>query len=104
MTSFSNLLRTTVAAILGVLSMGAPAISLAQEKPAPNVQPAPTTVPGRPDIPNAEVAKTLRGVPQPHRDETPGELFPFSGSATDPGLESPGKCLKSLPNHPLGGW
>ena len=54
-----------VAAILGVLSMGAPAISLSQEKPAPNVQPAPTTVPGRPDIPNAEVAKTLRGVPQP---------------------------------------
>ena len=65
MTSFPNLLRTTVAAILGVLSMGAPAISLSQEKPAPNVQPAPTTVPGRPDIPNAEVAKTLRGVPQP---------------------------------------
>ncbi|MEO6163317.1 MAG: sorbosone dehydrogenase family protein, partial [Candidatus Binatia bacterium] len=27
--------------------------------------PAPTTVPGRPDIPNAEVAKTLRGVPAP---------------------------------------
>jgi glucose/arabinose dehydrogenase len=35
------------------------------EKPAPNIQPAPTTVPGRPDIPNAEVAKTLRGVPAP---------------------------------------
>ena len=35
------------------------------EKPAPNVQPAPTTVPGRPDIPNAEVAKQLRGVPAP---------------------------------------
>ena len=36
-----------------------------REKPAPNVQPAPTTVPGRPDIPNAEVWKKLRGVPAP---------------------------------------
>lgn len=35
------------------------------EKPAPNVQPMPTLVPGRPDIPNAEVAKQLRGIPAP---------------------------------------
>jgi glucose/arabinose dehydrogenase len=35
------------------------------EKPAPNVQPMPTTVPGRPDIPNAELQKQLRGVPAP---------------------------------------
>jgi glucose/arabinose dehydrogenase len=34
-------------------------------KPAPILQPQPTTVPGRPDIPNAEVAKKLRGVPAP---------------------------------------
>ena len=33
--------------------------------PMPIVQPQPTTVPGRPDIPNAEVATQLRGVPPP---------------------------------------
>ena len=31
-------------------------------KPLPTLQPQPTTVPGRPDIPNAEVAKQLRNV------------------------------------------
>ena len=31
-------------------------------KPLPTLQPEPTTVPGRPDIPNAEVAKQLRNV------------------------------------------
>jgi glucose/arabinose dehydrogenase len=31
----------------------------------PIMQPQPTTVPGRPDIPNAEVATQLRGVPPP---------------------------------------
>ncbi|HEV8724581.1 MAG TPA: hypothetical protein VGW77_28520 [Candidatus Binatia bacterium] len=31
-------------------------------KPMPTLQPQPTTVPGRPDIPNAEVAKQLRNV------------------------------------------
>ena len=36
----------------------APAVS----KPIPPVQPQPTTVPGRPDIPNAEVAKQLANV------------------------------------------
>jgi glucose/arabinose dehydrogenase len=51
--------------IVGTLSFATLAISLAQEKPAPHVIPAPTTVPGRSDIPNAEVAKTLRGVPAP---------------------------------------
>ena len=48
------------------------------EKPAPNVQPAPTTVPGRPDIPNAEVAKQLRGVPSPPFP-TPSEKLQVSG-------------------------
>jgi glucose/arabinose dehydrogenase len=33
--------------------------------PLPIWQPAPTTVPNRPDIPNAEVGQQLRGVPQP---------------------------------------
>ncbi len=35
------------------------------EKPLPPVQSQPSTVPGRPDIPNAEVATKLRGIPQP---------------------------------------
>ncbi len=39
----------------------APAASDAS-KPMPSQQPQPTTVPGRPDIPNAEVAKQLRNV------------------------------------------
>jgi glucose/arabinose dehydrogenase len=42
-----------------------PAPAQSGEKPAANVQPTPSTVPGRPDIPNAEVAKQLRGVPAP---------------------------------------
>ena len=54
-----------IATIIGVPSLTIPASAQSQEKPAPNVQPAPTTVPGRPDIPSAEVAKTLRGVPAP---------------------------------------
>jgi glucose/arabinose dehydrogenase len=33
--------------------------------PVPSMQAQPTTVPGRPDVPNAEVAQKLRGVPQP---------------------------------------
>jgi glucose/arabinose dehydrogenase len=47
------------------------------DKPAPNVQPAPNTVPGRPDIPNAEVAKTLRGVPAPPFP-TPADKLPMA--------------------------
>ena len=35
------------------------------DKPAPHMIQQPSTVPGRPDIPNAEVAKSLRGVPSP---------------------------------------
>jgi glucose/arabinose dehydrogenase len=64
-----------VGGILGTLLFAAPVLSQQPEekppaaprgeKPAPNVQPAPTSVPGRPDIPNAEVAKKLRGVPAP---------------------------------------
>ncbi|HXF75503.1 MAG TPA: PQQ-dependent sugar dehydrogenase [Methylomirabilota bacterium] len=47
------------------------------EKPAPNVQPMPSVVPGRPDIPNAEVAKQLRGVPAPPFP-TPAEKLQLS--------------------------
>ena len=72
---FSNLRNLLIAEIVGsVLVAGAAFAQQPQEKsppaprgekPAPNIQPAPTTVPGRPDIPNAEVAKVLRGVPAP---------------------------------------
>jgi len=72
---FSNLRNLLIAEIIGsMLVAGAAFAQQLQEKsspaprgekPAPNVQPAPTTVPGRPDIPNAEVAKVLRGVPAP---------------------------------------
>src|SRR2546427_3613649 len=40
----------------------APAAAPDPSKPMPTLQPQPTTVPGRPDIPNAEVAKQLRNV------------------------------------------
>lgn len=65
MNSHASSLRTL--AIAGSIALGivAATISSAQEKPAPHIIPAPTTVPGRSDIPNAEVAKTLRGVPSP---------------------------------------
>src|SRR6266568_48975 len=40
----------------------APSAAPDPSKPIPPLQPEPTTVPGRPDIPNAEVAKQLRNV------------------------------------------
>ena len=40
----------------------APSEASEASKPLPIQQPQPTTVPGRPDIPNAEVAKQLRNV------------------------------------------
>src|SRR5574341_498535 len=42
--------------------------------PMPPLQPQPTTVPGRPDIPNAEVATQLRGVPPPPFPAPPDKL------------------------------
>jgi glucose/arabinose dehydrogenase len=73
-TNLSNLRRFLLAQIVGgALATGAAVAQQPQEqapatraeKPAPNVQPALAAVPGRPDIPNAEVAKKLRGVPAP---------------------------------------
>ena len=40
----------------------------------PPMQPQPTSVPGRPDIPNAEVTTKLRGVPQPPFAAPPDKL------------------------------
>jgi glucose/arabinose dehydrogenase len=45
-------------------------------KRMPILQPQPTTVPGRPDIPNAEVAKMLRSVPAP-QTPTPEDKLPI---------------------------
>ncbi|MBI4526806.1 MAG: PQQ-dependent sugar dehydrogenase [Deltaproteobacteria bacterium] len=43
-------------------------------KPAPSMQPQPSVVPGRPDIPNAEVAKKLRSVRPPPFPAPPDKL------------------------------
>jgi len=56
--------RLALWVVLALVSI-IPATAPAQEKPAPNVQPMPNMVPGRPDIPSAEIQKTLRGVPAP---------------------------------------
>jgi glucose/arabinose dehydrogenase len=45
-------------------------------KPMPILQPQPTTVPGRPDIPNAEVVKQLRTV-QPPESAIPEDKLPI---------------------------
>src|SRR5260370_30784070 len=45
--------------------------------PLPVMQPQPTAVQGRPDIPNAEVATQLRGVPPPPFP-TPEDKLPIS--------------------------
>lgn len=83
----SILRRVQFIGTIGVLLLAMPMLVQSQEKPpaapqgekpAPNVQPAPTTVPGRPDIPNAEVAKQLRGVPSPPFP-TPSEKLQVSG-------------------------
>ena len=42
--------------------------------PIPSMQPQPTAVPGRPDIPNAEVATQLRGIPAPPFAAPPDQL------------------------------
>jgi glucose/arabinose dehydrogenase len=42
--------------------------------PIPTMQPQPTSVPGRPDIPNAEVANQLRSVPAPPFAAPPDQL------------------------------
>ncbi|HEY2917440.1 MAG TPA: sorbosone dehydrogenase family protein, partial [Candidatus Binatia bacterium] len=54
-----------------------PAETPEASKPMPIQQPQPTTVPGRPDIPNAEVAKQLRNV-APLPFGTPEDKLPVS--------------------------
>ena len=61
--------QTLLAALLSVMPLSfSSGVALAQpaadaSKPIPPVQPQPTTVPGRPDVPNAEVEKQLRNTP-----------------------------------------
>lgn len=92
MTARSSILRSLlVAGTVGTLLVAVPALAQQTqdqptgqpsappaaprgEKPAPSVQPQPTTVPGRPDIPNAEVATKLRGIPQPPFAAPPDKL------------------------------
>src|SRR5882672_522360 len=60
-----NFLLAEALAALLVLSPAfaqQPAPAPEATQPIPPVQPVPTTVPGRPDIPNAEVANQLRNV------------------------------------------
>ena len=89
---FSNLRNLLVVGIIGTVLVAGPASTQQQdqpatpptgsqppplprgEKPAPIQQPQPTAVPGRPDIPNAEVAKKLRGVPAPPSPTPPEKL------------------------------
>src|SRR5947208_16708631 len=54
----------------------APSAAPETPKPIPPLQPEPTTVPGRPDIPNAEVAKELRNV-DPLPFEAPEDKLPM---------------------------
>ena len=80
----SSLRSLAVIGMMGLLLVAAPLLAQESqdkpppaargEKPAPNIQPAPTTVPGRPDIPNAEVAKILRGVQAPPSPTAPEKL------------------------------
>ena len=58
------ILATTAAAML-VGPLAAQQAQSQASNPSPSMQPQPTTVPGRPDIPNAEVAQQLRGTPSP---------------------------------------
>jgi glucose/arabinose dehydrogenase len=98
MTARSSILRSLlVTGILGTLFVAAPAFTQQVPEqptsqpasppatsqppeaprgatPAPIMQPQPTTVPGRPDIPNAEVGAKLRGVPAPPLPAPPDQL------------------------------
>jgi len=81
MVSLASCRSVLLGATLAVLA-AVPATSQQSEQPAspaataptPPLQPAPSAVPGRPDIPNAEVANNLRGVPQPPFAAEPDKL------------------------------
>ncbi len=90
MTAHSSILHSLlVAGTLGALVLTPPAFAQQDQpsaqppaaprgdKPAPNVQPMPTLVPGRPDIPDAEVAKKLRNV-QPLPFPPPADKLPVA--------------------------
>jgi glucose/arabinose dehydrogenase len=72
---FSTVLVTTPASAQE--SQDKPSPAPRGDKPAPNIQPTPNMVPGRPDIPNAELQKKLRGVPAPP-SPTPADKLQLS--------------------------
>src|SRR5262245_37116669 len=98
MTAHTSVLRSLlVTGILGTLLVAAPALAQQTSEqpssqpasppaasqpseapraatPAPSMQPQPTTVPGRPDIPNAEVGAKLRGITPPPFPAPPDQL------------------------------
>src|SRR5919108_2369492 len=99
MTTYSSILRSVLAGTIAAVLLAAAAAQEKAEqpsgqpsvtsqpdqpppaprgpKPAPTIQPEPTTVPGRPDIPNAEVAKKLRTI-QPPSSPVPPDKLPVS--------------------------
>ena len=99
MTTYSSILRSILAGTIAAVLLAAAAAQEKAEqpsgqpsvtsqpdqpppaprgpKPAPTIQPEPTTVPGRPDIPNAEVAKKLRTI-QPPSSPVPPDKLPVS--------------------------
>jgi glucose/arabinose dehydrogenase len=62
---FSVLLVAAPASAQQPRDQPSPPVAPPAATPMPITQPQPTTVPGRPDIPNAEVATQLRGIPAP---------------------------------------
>lgn len=73
-TRSSTLLNALLAGALAAPLLIAPSAP-AQDKPVPSMQPPPTLVPGRGDIPNAEVAKRLANV-APHPFGLPVDQLP----------------------------
>ncbi len=73
----SLMLAGTVAGLLAAipaLAQQMPQMPPSGAPPLPIWQPAPTTVPNRPDIPNAEVSQQLRGVAPPASATEPDKL------------------------------
>ena len=80
-----NLLRAAIVAALFAAPVAPaqqagdkPAAAPEASKPMPIMQPVPSNVPGRPDVPNAEVAKRLTNV-APHPFGLPADQLPKAG-------------------------
>src|SRR4030095_10058301 len=101
---FAGILTTLLASPVFAQQTGEqPSKAPEASQPMPSLQPQPTTVPGRPDIPNAEVAKQLRNVAplpsapqrticQPHSSRFPMDLESTSLRAASP---TPAPCVSA---------